>query len=154
MNLSKFMILQVLRRLGELANVDNLEIELIIVGGTIMVLEFNTRSETEDVDLILSIPTDWQVIQYLAVKVAVEYKWDVGWVNAAAQIFFRNLPEAKGKLLFSAPGIVVYRPPLELIAARKLSLTRSDKSATDWDDAEKLIRLSLPNLIKRMCCLS
>jgi hypothetical protein len=42
-----------LRRLGELAQAKGLQIELTLVGGAVMVLQFNARPSTRDVDVVV-----------------------------------------------------------------------------------------------------
>jgi len=59
-------ISEALRLLGQFADDRNESIELIIVGGSAMVLLFGSRDSTEDVDAVAADPEQKQLVQELA----------------------------------------------------------------------------------------
>jgi hypothetical protein len=118
-----------LRRLGELANDNGIEIKLALVGGAIMVLEYNTRSLTHDVDAVILAPAEkWKVFE-LVILIAQEFGRPEDWLNDDAEIFVGDA--IISHRLFLAPGIEVHVPETAQMLALKLSAWRdvADKAA-------------------------
>ena len=132
--LSKEEIIRALERLGQLAQAQGYEIELIIVGGAAMVLAYGTRQSTHDVDVVIVKPHEARVARELAKKVARELDWNEDWLNDAAKGYVVGLSE--GQVLISAQGIQVRAPAVEQLLAMKLSAWRDD---VDISDARRLL---------------
>ena len=99
-----------LRRLGELAEAQGFHIQLILVGGAAMVLGFDARQSTRDVDVIILEPDEVRRVRILAQQVADEHEWPEDWLNDGAKGYMVGL--SKGLKLFSAPGIDVISPSI------------------------------------------
>jgi len=127
-------IVGALTRLGELAAAEGQAIELLAFGGSVMVLEFDARPSTRDVDAITLASTDPNVVRRLANIVASERNWANDWLNDAVKGFLAG--PATLNLLFKSPGITVSRPSLEQLLAMKLCACRDD---VDVSDARRLL---------------
>jgi hypothetical protein len=126
--LSRQELIDSLTRLGELAHSNGESIELLLVGGSVMVLAFSSRDSTRDVDAIILSPAPSHVRE-LAKIVANERGWPEDWLNDAAKGFMVGI--SRGPMLFSAPGIEVRRPAIEQLAAMKLCAWRDDVDIAD-----------------------
>jgi hypothetical protein len=62
-----------LRRLGELAEAQGFHIQLTLVGGAAMVLGFDARQSTRDVDAIILEPEEARRVRTLASQIAEEH---------------------------------------------------------------------------------
>jgi hypothetical protein len=124
-----------LRRLGELALQQDETIELLVVGGAAMVLGYDARLATHDVDAIAVQPESARLVRSLVQQIAAELDWPSDWLNDGAKGFLMGLSE--GGVIYAAPGIVVHRPALAQLLAMKLSAWRDD---VDIQDADRLLR--------------
>jgi len=124
-----------LRRLGELAQAQGLHIRLTLVGGAVMVLGYQARQSTRDVDVVITAPPEARLVRTLAKQVAEERDWPEDWLNDGAKGYLIGISE--GPVLFSAPGIEARAPALEQLLAMKLSAWRDD---LDISDARRLLQ--------------
>lgn len=137
--LTKEQITTALTRLGELALEQNETIDLLIVGGAALVLAYEVRQSTHDVDVIILSPHR-NLVRTLARQVATELGLSKKWFSDAARIFLsERTPDAT---LLAAPGIKVARPPIAQLLVMKLVAWRDE---TDQADAQRL----LEELIKK-----
>ena len=83
--LSKEEIETALARLGELALKQGMPVELLLVGGADMVLAYNARLSTHDVDAIILSPRQVEVVRSLAQQVAIEQNLPEEWLNDGAK---------------------------------------------------------------------
>lgn len=127
-------IKQALQRLGELAVENGENIELIVVGGAAMVLAYQARLATHDVDVAILAPGEAKKVRKMAATIADEQQLPEDWLNDGAKGYLVGL--SQGKILFSAPGIVVKRPSVAQLLAMKLSAWRDD---VDIADAKRLL---------------
>lgn len=127
-------IIQALEKLGDLAAAQGQSIELVVVGGTAMVLLYNARSSTRDVDVLILSPQA-PVVRDLARQVADSDQLPADWLNDGAKGYLVGV--SQGEIVFSAPGIVVKTPVVEQLLAMKLSAWRDD---VDIADALQLLR--------------
>jgi len=118
-----------LKRLGELAQAKGLHIQLTLVGGAVMVLRFDARPSTRDVDAVILQPREARLARELAKQVAEELDWNEDWLNDGAKGYLVGISE--GPLLFQAPGIEARAPSMEQLLAMKLSAWRDDVDITD-----------------------
>ncbi len=133
--LNRAELLTAIDRLGQFADADGMTIELIVVGGGVMVLEFGARSSTRDLDAIVSstVPDGATVRQYAA-AVAGENKWPADWLNDGAKGFL--IGPLTPTLMYRSAGIRVFRPSIEQLLAMKLCAWRDD---VDVADAARLL---------------
>jgi hypothetical protein len=124
-----------LTRLGELALSQNLQIELIVVGGAAMVLGYNARQATHDVDALIVKPRTAQLVRDLAKGIADELNLAEDWLNDGAKGYLRGL--SNGPVIFAAPGIEARQPSVAQLLAMKLSAWRDD---VDIADAKRLLQ--------------
>ncbi|MDX6531761.1 MAG: hypothetical protein QOH41_4051 [Blastocatellia bacterium] len=127
-------IVEGLERLGQLATESAIKIELILVGGALMVMRFQARESTRDVDVAILAPADAQKVRELARRVGEEHGWPDDWLNDGAKGYLIGL--SSGSIVLSAPGIEVRSPATEQLLAMKLSAWRDD---VDIADASRLL---------------
>jgi hypothetical protein len=123
-----------LTRLGQLAIAEGRDIELLIVGGGIMVMEFCTRSSTRDLDGVVLNAVEPSTVRRYSQTIATERGWPEDWLNDGAKGFLVGTIVATK--MFSAPGISVSRPSYEQLLAMKLCAWRDD---VDIADARRLL---------------
>jgi hypothetical protein len=123
-----------LKRLGELAQLKGLHIQLTLVGGAVMVLRFDARPSTRDVDAVILLPREARLVRELAKQVAEELAWAEDWLNDGAKGCLVGISD--GPVLFQAPGIEARAPSMEQLLAMKLSAWRDD---IDISDARRLL---------------
>lgn len=133
--LSKQDVIDALTRLGELAASSGERIELLLLGGGLMVLVFDARQSTRDVDVVILAPPDAAKVRSLAETVARERNWPPDWLNDAAKGFV--VGTSRGAIVFTASGIEVRRPSIEQLLAMKLCAWRDD---VDIADARRLLQ--------------
>jgi len=124
-----------LRRLGELAQSQGLHVRLALVGGAAMVLGYDARQSTRDVDAVILSPAEAKLVRNLVKKIADENDWPEDWLNDGAKGYMVGISE--GSLLFSAPGIDAFSPSLAQLLAMKLCAWRDD---LDISDARRLLQ--------------
>ena len=133
--LSKQEILEAFGRLGELASGEGLTVELLLFGGGVMVLEFDARPSTRDIDAVVLSPDDPVVVRRLAATVAAELGWPSDWLNDAVKGFVVGPTMAEP--LLEMPGLRVSRPAYGQLLAMKLSAWRDD---VDVSDARRILQ--------------
>jgi len=127
--LSKVEIIGALQRLGELAQTQGLEVDLLAVGGVVMVLAYEARLATHDVDAIVMAPAEARVVHDLAKVVAQELGWPDEWLNDGAKGYLIGV--SQGPVLLQLPGITLRQPTAAQLLAMKLSAWRDDVDIAD-----------------------
>jgi len=133
--LSRGQIEGALHRLGELALQHDDDIELLAVGGVVMVLAHDARLSTHDVDAVALHAGQSQFLRELVRQVALELDWPVDWLNDGAKGYLMGMSD--GGIIYQSPGIIVRCPALVQLLAMKLSAWRDD---VDIRDARYLLR--------------
>lgn len=133
--LTKQEITRALERLGKLAQGQGQSIELLLMGGAAMVLMYDARPSTRDVDVLILSPQQASIVRKLAGQVAQEYNLPQDWLNDGAKGYLVGI--SQGTLVFSAPGIIVKSPAIAQLLAMKLSAWRDD---VDIEDARRLLQ--------------
>ena len=100
-----------------------------------MVLGYQARQSTRDVDAVIIAPREARLVRTLAKQVAEERDWPEDWLNDGAKGYLVGISD--GPVLFSAPGIEARAPSLEQLLAMKLSAWRDD---LDISDARRLLQ--------------
>jgi hypothetical protein len=124
-----------LKRLGELAQAQGFQIRLTLMGGAVMVLGYQARQSTRDVDAVILAPKEARFVRAWAKQVAEERNWPEDWLNDGAKGYLVGISD--GPVLFSAPGVEARAPSLEQLLAMKLSAWRDD---LDISDARRLLQ--------------
>jgi hypothetical protein len=132
--LSKQEIIHSLERLGQLAEKQGMSIELLVVGGAAMLLLYDARLSTRDVDVVILAP-EASTVRALAKQVAQESSLPDDWLNDGAKGYLVGI--SRGSVLFAAPGIIVVSPAISQLLAMKLSAWRDD---VDINDAKQLLQ--------------
>jgi len=127
--LNKQEIIEALEELGQQALIQGEQIELMVVGGALMVLAYNSRLATKDVDALIIAPPKTATVRQLAAQLAEQKKWPADWLNDAVKGFVRGV--SSGEILLESPGILVRAPSLEQALAMKLSAWRGDVDIND-----------------------
>ena len=127
--LTRDMIIHALTRLGELAYSEGQTLTLVVVGGAALVLRYNTRVSTQDVDAFMETPPERRATRAWAATVAQELGLPSDWLNDGAKGFMQGV--SYGPLLIDAPGIQVYQISSEQLLAMKLSAWRNQQDIND-----------------------
>lgn len=132
--LSRQEIIAALERLGQLALAEGSTLQLVVVGGAAMVLGYNARQATHDVDALFLAPPEAHVVRRWAGIVASENNWPEDWLNDGAKGYLVGF--SAGPILITAPGIEVRQPAAAQLLAMKLCAWRDD---VDIADAARLL---------------
>lgn len=138
--LSRETILAALARLSDELGRKGVLGELNIVGGTAMVLAFNARGSTKDVDAIFE-PTS--EIRAAAAAVAEELELPADWLNDAAKGFLSAAGEFTPVESIDLPNLRVQAPTAEYMLAMKVLASRTGIGGERGDskDIAFLIRM-------------
>lgn len=141
--LTKEQILAALARLNELLHEKEVIGEVCIFGGAAMVLAFDARESTRDVDGIF-VPK--QDVIDSALQVAGEFGFEPDWLNDGVKGFISDEAEytADGMPVFS--NLRIMRPTTEYLLAMKCLASRAADAATDGDRADIITLLKLTGI--------
>lgn len=137
--LTRAQIVRALTRLGELCAAAAIKAEIAIYGGTVMMIAYDCRTATKDVDAVFH-PVG--VIEPLIRQVAVELKLPEDWMNSGVETFV-GAREAREKFSeLEIPGLVLTRPSAEYLLAMKCLAARLPTlfRAGDVEDIKFLLR--------------
>jgi hypothetical protein len=129
--LEREIIVAALARLAELLREHDAEGEVCLLGGTVMVLAFNARTSTKDVDAIFQ-PT--ALMRELARVVASEQGLPDDWLNDGAKGFVSANHEAVTGELPQFSGLRVLAPTPEYMLALKCMAARIAAGPGGADD--------------------
>jgi hypothetical protein len=118
-----------LTRLGELADERGIRIELLAVGGAALVLGFNARESTHDVDALIVAPREAEMVRRLVEIVASERDWPEDWLNDGAKGYLHGM--SFGPTVLQSRGIIVRIPSLMQLLAMKLCAWRGERDIAD-----------------------
>lgn len=138
--LDKSELQSALTELGQLAQAQGLNIELVVVGGAAMVLAYSARLSTRDVDVAILSPKEARLVRELARQIANKRRWPEDWLNDGAKGYLVGI--SQGQIVFSAPGIEVRIPEVTQLLAMKLCAWRDD---VDVADARLLLQQISPS---------
>jgi hypothetical protein len=134
-NLTKQEILAGLTRLSELAQKEGITLEMSLYGGALMMLAYDARQTTKDVDAIIRPP---DVGKRLAIKVAQERGWHDDWLNDDVKQFVsavetRTAWRPPG---LNAPAIKITKPTAKYLLAMKVMACRKSLPGYAGDEAD------------------
>jgi len=127
--LDRATMVHALTRLGAHAAAQGEVLTLVVVGGAALVLRYNTRLSTQDVDAFFVTPPERRITRAWAAAVAREMGLPSDWLNDGAKGFMQGV--SYGPLLIDAPGIKVYQISSEQLLAMKLSAWRDQQDIND-----------------------
>ena len=138
--LSKTQILAALQRLNELLNEKGVLGELCIFGGAAMVLAFDARESTRDVDGIF-VPK--QDVYESAKQVGEEMGFEPDWLNDGVKGFVSSVGEVTSDGMPIFTNLRVMRPTAEYLLAMKCLASRVADYGTGGDktDVTTLIKM-------------
>lgn len=140
--LEKSDIVRGLMRIDALAKEAGFVVDVSIYGGAAMVLAFDMRYATRDVDAVVKAETDF--LRNAARQVAQEEGWDPDWLNDGVKGFTSAHEEMLPMEGFDAPGdgggLRVFRPSAEYLFAMKCMAMRPEGAdgSHDISDIEAL----------------
>ena len=132
-----------LSRLSQLAAAEGVRLEMTLYGGALMLLAYDGRTVTKDVDAIVHPP---EVARRLIAKVAAERGLHGGWLNDDVKQFVSR-SERKNELALpnvDRTGLHITRPTAKYLLAMKVMASRKPLPgyAGDTADIETLLRVT------------
>jgi len=119
--LTRTAIVRALTRLGELCLEKNSRVEIAIYGGTVMMLAYDCREATKDVDAIFHPP---DIVEPLIRQVAREQKLPEDWMNSGVGSFVAGREERIEFAQLQIPGLAITRPSAKYLLAMKCLAAR------------------------------
>jgi hypothetical protein len=119
--LTRAQIVRALTRLGELCTGAAIKAEIAIYGGTVMMIAYNCRQATKDVDAIFH-PVG--AMEPLIRQVAAELELPTDWMNSGVKTFVGQREARVGFRQLQIPGLVITRPSPEYLLAMKCLAAR------------------------------
>ena len=134
-NLTKADILAGLNELGRLAAAESVTLEIALYGGAVMMLAYDARPATKDVDAIIRPPA---IAKRLAARVAARFGWSDDWINDDVRQFVSG---TETKLAWDLPGIdhpslKLSRPTARYLLAMKVMACRRPLPGHPGDEAD------------------
>lgn len=138
--LTRAMVEKALRRLGELAAADEIQLEIALYGGTAMMLAYDRRVITRDVDAVV-IPSN--VAERYIRQVAQELSLHEKWLNDDVRVYLGARGQTRPLEKFSdSPGLRINVATAGYLLAMKALACRDALPGYEGDlaDLEWLIR--------------
>ena len=146
-NFDRLTLERALAELGRRAFIADRIVEIVIYGGSALLLTLNRQINTGDVDAVFEGNKDF--IKKLAADMAEEFGWDENWLNDGVKGWLSNRDaEPDVKSLFKTypsedqPGLRVYTAKPEYLFAMKCRVMRVGgiEANSDIDDIKLLAR--------------
>ena len=134
--LSKKQILQYLEELSAAMERQNLKGEILLFGGAAMVLAFNARPSTRDVDAIFRPKKE---IYAISKEIAGKHHLAEGWLNDSVKGFIMS-DSFKQNLFIRYNNLSVYTPEPQYLLAMKCISMRIGVESSDIDDIKTLLK--------------
>jgi len=134
--LSKKQILRYLEELSAELEKQNLKGEILLFGGAAMVLAFNARTSTKDVDAIFRPKKE---IYAISEKIARKHHLPAGWLNDSVKGFITS-DSFKQNLFIRHKNLAVYTPEPQYLLAMKCMSMRIGLESSDIDDIKTLVK--------------
>jgi len=128
-------ILMYLEELSQEMGKENLKGEILIFGGAAMVLAFNSRPSTKDVDALFQPKSK---IYELSKRIAERHQLSPDWLNDSVKGFI-NTDSFSYKLFLRYENIAIYVPDPEYLLAMKSISMRLGIESSDLEDIKFLI---------------
>lgn len=128
--LSKREIFRALQNLArELQTLDKRPVELLVVGGAAMVLLYDARGSTKDVDAVALGLSDNNILTRAAARVASKLDLPRNWLNDGAKGYLHGVEP--GATVFEDPPLRVRTAATQQLLAMKLCAWRDDVDISD-----------------------
>jgi hypothetical protein len=136
--IAKQTVMAALTRLGELADEDGFTLEVCLYGGALMMLVYNARTITKDIDAIIRPSLEGH---QLAERVARELGLPEDWLNDRVRMFLAPAEQLR-PIPWEGPGIKLTAPTASYLLAMKALACRNPLPGYegDLDDLRFLIR--------------
>ena len=137
--LTRTAAIRALTRLGQLCAAKDSRIEIAIYGGTVMMLAYDCRTATRDIDAIFHPP---EVVAPLLAQVARELALPEDWMNDGVRDFIAKREKKIAFAELAVPGLAITRPSAKYLLAMKCLAARlpTPFRAGDLDDIRFLLR--------------
>ncbi|MCE6959626.1 hypothetical protein LAZ40_11335 [Cereibacter sphaeroides] len=140
--LDKNRIRDLLMEIAERAKQMEVLIEMSVYGGAVMVMEYNSRVSTRDVDVVVH--SGGSSLKKIIDAIATEHDLDAAWLNDGVKGFISAHPKLQDLFLETehGAGLRVLRPSPEYLLAMKAMAMRSvdADASSDIDDIRFLLR--------------
>ena len=135
--ITKALVQQAFTRMGELALDSGIKLEVSLYGGTLMMLAYDIRASTRDVDAIVRPAKEGMNI---ANKVGRELGLPEGWLNDDVKMFLGPSGKLR-ELPLEIPGLMITAPTASYLLAMKALACRDPLPgyAGDHEDLKFLI---------------
>ncbi len=130
--MTKETIIKAFRRLSELLDKEDKQAEIYVVGGGAMILAYNARTITKDIDAIYS---NKEIIYKISKEIAKEMNLDEHWINDAAKSFIPAKKDENSIIIIDEKNLKVMAASEEYMLAMKLLASRIE----DKPDIEFLL---------------
>lgn len=110
--------------------------EICLFGGAVMVLAFQARQSTRDVDAVFAPAA---AVREAAVEVGREHGWAEDWLNDGVKGWVSARQNVRDAGL-NLPHLSVTMPTPEYLLAMKCMAARVEQGSRDFEDAKFLIR--------------
>ena len=127
--LTKSILLQALKRMGDLAQQEGVTLEVCLYGGALMMLAYDSRIITKDVDAIVR-PS--RLGQSIARRVGQEFGLPDQWLNDDVKMFLAPREQLRA-LPWEAPGIQLTAPTAGYLLAMKALACRPSLPGYEGD---------------------
>jgi hypothetical protein len=127
--ISKPLLLEALTRLGELAEQEGIRLEVCLYGGAVMMLAYDVREMTKDVDAIIHPNKEGRE---LAKVVGRELGLGEDWLNDQVKVFIAPQEQLRS-LPWESPGIMLTAPTASYLLAMKALACREPLPGYEGD---------------------
>lgn len=131
--ITKQQMVKALEALSDELRVQSAKCEFILVGGAALILLFDARSSTKDLDVLL-VSGVRSVVERAIRTVSSRLNLPGDWINDAAKGFIHGV--SPGRIVFASDALLVRTLAVEQMLAMKLAAWRDD---VDIDDARLLV---------------
>jgi hypothetical protein len=129
MEFNRKALLDAFAELGRAAWAEGTTVEIAVYGGSALMLIFDWRAATKDVDAVFD--NDRDVVRRLAARVAAAHCWPLDWLNDGVKGFLSGRDHEAGMKFLSGefpstdePGLRVFVPRREYLFAMKCRAMR------------------------------
>lgn len=136
MELTKQDIIKFLEELSDQLKTQGVKGEVLLFGGAAMILTFNARVDTKDIDAVF---TPKKEFQEAIVKVAKNNDLKNNWLNDAVKGFLYS-DKFNQKEILKFDNLNVYVPEPEYLLAMKVISMRTEAVSSDFDDIRILLK--------------
>lgn len=141
--LTKRDIISALEALNKKLVNSGVKAEICLYGGTVMVLAFNTRLATKDIDAVFS-PKG--IVRELATSVAEDRNLNKNWLNDGVKGFLSDNPKFTSHQMPLFSNLQITRPTSDYLLAMKCLAARAPGYDTQGDRADILFLMQHLNI--------